>query len=829
MINYGESKNTKPYFICEYVHAMGNGCGNMQEYWDVIESNPIFMGACVYDWVDQGLYKTDESGTEFFAYGGDFGPPDTPSDGNFCINGLILPNREISPKIWEVKKVYQNVKVEPTDLTSGKVEIKNKFSFTNLNKYNALWSISEDGVIIQNGELGRLNIQPLKEKIVTIPYKNIKTKAGAKYWLNVRFVEAEENPWAKKGFEIAWDQMKLPLNVPKAVTLDLSNNQKPKIVEDGNQLKISGKDFSIQFSKKSGIINSIMYYDREYLDVTSGKEAGPRLQLYRAPLDNDVRILLDWENYDFDNLKADLEKFELTISKDNVIRVETNLKYIFDNKASLLHKNIYTILSNGSIAVDNHILPEGEFPTLPVISASMVLKSEFNKLQWYGRGPNENYSDRKTGAAIGNYSSTVDKQYFPYIMPQANGSRQDVRWIMLSNSDDNGILVVNNSYPFSFSALHYSQEALSEAKHTNELKQSNEIYLNIYYTERGVGNASCGPEVLEQYEVNIKSFSFSYNIRPINSIANQISEDARKILPVVYTPMITRDKYGNVSIKSNSVDSEIYYSLDGSEPTIKSKRYTIPFDFPIASTIKAKAFYRNLESKVTTSKLDQSIMVSPNISPRDIYFSDSVKVTLSSEMLDTEIYYTLDGSNPDINSLKFSNPIVITKKTQLNTKAYHDGFAISDVAVSKYNDINVDYGIQYNYYAGDWEKIPNFSELTSNKSGYMNKISLDALEKDKYFFSLLIMAPFNVKVDGEYTFYVGSNDGSQLIIDNKLIIDNDGLHGYSEKSETITLEKGRHLLKVKYFQELGGKELKVFWKGPGFEKREVTSEDLSSK
>ncbi|NOX66482.1 MAG: DUF4981 domain-containing protein [Chlorobi bacterium] len=825
MINYAEGENSKPYFICEYVHSMGNGLGNMQEYWDVIESNPIFMGACIWDWVDQGLYKKDKNGTEFFAYGGDFGPPDTPSDGHFSINGLILPNRKISPKMWEVKKVYQNIKVQPVDLLSGKVRIKNKFSFTNLDKYIAQWNVSEDGIIIQNGELGKLNIQPLTEKTIKIPISKIKTKPGAEYWLKVRFVEAEDNLWAGKGFEIAWDQMKLPLKVQEAEVVNLSNETAPKVIEDGNVVSITGDGFSIQFSKSTGIITSLKYSNKEYLYAGNDYRSGPHLNLFRAPLDNDAKVRYQWDKYNFMLMKGELQKFEVVQGKNKTIRIETDIKYDAGNKGALLHKSIYTILDNGDIAVDNQFIPIGDLPTLPEIAFSMIINPEFEQLKWYGRGPNENYPDRKTGAAIGQYSSTVDEQYFPYIMPQATGSKQDVRWVMFSNPGNKGIMFVNSSYPFSFSALHYSQEDLAIAKHTNELKRSDEIYLNIYASERGVGNASCGPEILEQYEVKARPLLFSYSIRPVED-GKTADELARKKLPVVSIPMIIRDKYGKVTIISSSSKDNIYYTLDGSDPTKESKKYVIPFNFVGSGKVSAKVINEELVSPLTTIEFKLLKMIPPVITPQNVYFTDSLIANIACEVNDAEIYYTLDGSKPDNKSKQYKEPIYIKDNSQLKAVAYKPGFLISNVVTSEYKKVDYDYGIQYKYYVDHWEKVPNFLNLTPESTGVIDRFDLDDIETNRDHYALLMLASINIKEDGEYIFYVGSNDGSKLSIDNKLVVNNDGEHGYELKSGKINLKKGKHSLELSYFQSGGGQELKVFWKGPGFEKREMTKEDI---
>lgn len=829
MINYAKGNNEKPYFICEYVHAMGNGCGNIQEYWDVIESNPVFMGACVWDWVDQGLYKKDKNGEEFFAYGGDFGPDDVPSDGNFCINGLILPNREISPKLGEIKKVYQNIKVESIDLLSGKVKIKNKFSFSNLNKYNASWEVSEDGIVVQRGAIKDLDIPPLSEKIISISFKRINAKLGAEYWLKVKFVEKEKTLWSEKGHEIAWDQMKFPLKIKESETFKVSNNNRPKIRELIDKVSVEGKDFKIQFNKKSGIISAIQFNSKEYLQTANGIDGGPKLQLFRAPLDNDLQVQFAWKQYKFDLLKSDLLKFKIYNSKDDPIRIETIIKYQTGNQVSLLHKSIYTILNNGHIVVDNQFIPEGDLPTLPGVAVSLILHSDLENLNWYGRGPEENYSDRKTGAAMGNYSSSVTDQYFPYIKPQATGSKQDVRWLSLEDDDNNALLIVNRSNPFSFSALHFTQKDLSAATHTNELKPRKEIYFNIYASERGVGNASCGPEILEQFEVKVNPLSFSYSIRPMQKDREFINSVARKKLPIVSTPMVSRDMFGLVTISSVSNKDVVYFTIDGSMPTKDSKRYTTPFKMIGKGVIKSKVINQNLESLSSTLQTTKLKMFNPTITPQNVYFSDSIKIHIFNEMEEAKTFYTLDGSLPNRDSNQYKKPIFIKNNCELKTISIGDGFLASDVIKSAYKKVAFNAGIQYKYYVDHWRKIPNFLKLTPERTGIIEKFSLNEVKNNKDHYAILMFSSINIKEAGAYIFYIGSNDGSQLIVDNELLIDNDGEHGYQVRSGKVNLEKGQHTMELRYFQSGGGQELKVLWQGPGFEKREMTKEDLTNK
>ena len=827
MIKYAQEYNFKPYFICEYVHSMGNSCGNLQEYWDVIENNPIFMGACIWDWADQGLNKTDENGTKFFAYGGDFGPPGTPSNGNFCINGLILPDRRISPKMWEVKKVYQNIKVEPYDLQMAKVKVKNKFSFSNLNKYKALWEISEDGITIKNGVLGELDIAAQKYKVVEIPYGEIETQGGAEYWLKVKFVEKENKLWTDKGSELAWDQMKLPFELENADLLTISNKVKSQIDEGENHITIIGEDFSIRFNKTIGVINSLKYDNKEYLFTNNKTEGGPKLELFRAPIDNDINDIEEWGKFDYSNIIATLKKFEAT-RHNNTIIVETDIKYIIDNKASLHHKSIYTILNNGFIVIDNQITPDKDLTNLHGVALSFTLKPDLENLEWFGRGPNENYSDRKTAAAIGKYSSTVNEQYFPYIKPQATGSKQDTRWLMLNDTKGKGILIVNNSSPFSFSALHYSQHELSSAKHTNELEQSDEIYLNLYATEKGVGNASCGPKILDKYQVKPEPLYFSISIRPVDNKDGSASNLARKSLYTVSAPMISRDDNGIVSIVSISESDEIYYTTNGDEPNKKSRKYKYPFDYRGVGTIKAKTINGKLESISTSLDTDSLKMSPPYISPKNIYFTDSLTINLSSKATDSEIFYNFDSLEPNEKS-KLYTKINIKNSCELKAVAKKNGFILSDIVKASYIKTDIENNVEYKYYRGLWKQIPDFTLLTPERTGTVDRISLDLIGTDESNFALLMFAIINIEKEGDYIFYVGSNDGSLLSIDNKIVVDNDKQHGYQVVSGKTFLKKGKHILKLRYFQAGGSQDLKVLWEGPKFEKRELSKEDLSGE
>ena len=814
MQNYAQGDPQKPYFLWEYLHAMGNACGNMQEYWDVIESDPVFFGACIWDWVDQGLYKKDEEGKIFFAYGGDFGPPGTPSDGNFCINGLILPDRNISPKMWEVKKVYQNIRVLPSDRAAGEFTIQNKFVFTNLKKFHAYWQITEDGKVIQQGDLGRIDLAPLTQKVIRILFVKMPSRPGAEYFAKIWFELEEDTPWAKKGHVIAWDQYKLPWSKPPAMYVAPAGKNKPVLQQSNKTISVSGQDFRVVFEKNTGIISSLQYGGKEYIFEGSG----PRLSLYRAPLDNDVRVRDDWKKYGLDRLALHLRDIRVRQDSDRVV-VEVEQRY--DGRLGMyaLQKSTYTFFGNGTIYADNQVLPGGPASTLPQTGFSMTLAPGTEHLEWYGRGPHENYADRKTGAAIGRYNSTVSAQYFPYIKPQSTGSKQDVRWVMLGDGKKGGLLIAGDARPFSFRALHYSEQDLARAAHTDQLTPHPEVYLNICARERGVGNASCGPAILEKYAVPPDPVTFTYSIRPVRE--EDAAQVARHRLPVASRPLILRDRLARVTLLPPREGDTIRYTTDGSVPDRNSKRYTAPFTFTGTGVIRARVINGPWQSETASLETRKLRMPPPAIDPADIFFVDSVRVRITSEVGDAVIRYTLDGTPPGKGSPRYTEPVWIRHSCTLTAAARREGFLPGETAVSRYVKEEVpDQGILYKYYEGKWEDLPRFTELQPVRTGTARHFSLDEVENNKEGFALLMFTYLHVDKAGEYIFYTGSNDGSRLFIDNRLVVDNGGSHGYTLRSGRIRLDKGRHALMLEYFQAGGGQELKVFWKGPGSEKKE---------
>lgn len=831
MREYSTGDDKRPYFICEYSLTKGNSSGGLKDYWDVIESNPIFMGACIWQWADHGLYKKDKNGTEYFAYGGDFGPDGTPSDGNSCINGLVFPDNTYSSKMWEVKKVYQNIAVEAVDLPQGKVKIRNKFSFTNLNKHKAKWEISEDGVVIESGTIGKIDVEPLKEKIISIPLPEIKPKANAEYFFKIIFTQSEKTLWAEKGYEVAWDQFKILVKGEPKVIKGSSHLSAIRSVENDKSVIVSGEKFTIVIDKSNGSIQSLNYAGNELLSDKDGAISGPTLSVYRAPIDNEQFLSMEWREYGMDKPSIVVESFEVEQTKKTRIQISVQINNKMKNESGFVHKCIYTIFGNGDIYADNQIYPYGKLPSPAQIGISFILSPELEKIQWFGRGPHENYFDRKTGAAIDKYTSTVEEQYTPYITPQSNGSKQDVRWVLFSNEQNQGVMFVNRTKPFAMNALHYSRQNLESAKHTNELIRDDNVYFTLSAYERGLGGSGKGIRVNPKDGVEKNPTLFSYIIRPYNLSDGKVSEYARQsnLFAVSAPPIISRDALGFVTMESITQEAIIYYTTDGSEPTKKSFKYNKKFKQYTSANIKAVAIIQGEMSSITTVKVKQLQVLTPKIIPVNRYFSDTIKITLESLMPGAELRYTLDGTEPTAVSMLYTYPFNIKKTSALKVKAFKEGCIPSSVISSMYKLVKLGKGVESRFYKGKFGATPNYLSLTTDKISKIDQFQLEDIKQVPTHYALLLIGSVNIKKAGEYIFYCGSNDGSKLYLDNTLVIDNDGGHGYQEKYGKINLDKGVHKIEVRYFQQGGGQELIVSWQGPGLEKREMTKEDLSGK
>jgi beta-galactosidase len=511
IVAYAEKKQDRPLIMCEYEHAMGNSCGNFQEYWDAIEQYPELQGGCVWDWVDQGIWKTTPDGRRYFGYGGDFG--DSPTDGNFCCNGLVLPDRTITPKTIEVKKCYQNVGFKPVDLAAGRVEIVNKFFFTDLDGFECAWSLEEDGRRIQSGTLGRLGLAPRQARTVDVPFKKPAARPGAEYFLNFSVSLAEATAWAPKGHEIAAEQFKLPFAAAAAppVAAILPPLRKS---ESGATIVISGRDFEIKFDSRLGKLVSYRFRGTELL------RRGPEPNFWRAPTDNDFGNGLParcavWQRA---SVNRTLVSFDVEAKGEGTIRLTARFD-LPDVRSK--HTTTYTVFGSGEVIVENRIeIGTADLPELPRFGMRLRVPAGFESVEWFGRGPHENYWDRAASAFVGRYRSTARDLFVPYVSPQENGYRTDVRWVAIRDPKGRG-LAFHGLDLIGFSALRYAIEDMTQKSrgtmHPVDLVERDFVEVNVDYRQTGVGGQnSWGARPLPKYTLGPRDYSYRFLMRPLD-------------------------------------------------------------------------------------------------------------------------------------------------------------------------------------------------------------------------------------------------------------------------------------------------------------------------
>jgi beta-galactosidase len=520
-----DPKSDRPLILCEYAHAMGNSTGNLQDYWDVIEKYPILQGAFVWDWVDQGILQTDENGEKYWAYGGDFGEEGIPSDGNFCLNGLTWPDRTGKPGLTEVKKVYQYVGIEAVDLKNGMINIKNKYDFTSLDEFNFEWEVSADGQVVQSGKIPVPAVKPHTSINVMIPIEKIEPAPGTEYFLNIRVSRSDVWTIVPEDHVYAKAQFKLPVE-GKAVAVNKGLTVLQTNTTD-NQLEVSGVDMKVVFDLKTGKLKSYNYKGRELI------KKGPEPDFWRAPTDNDY-------GYDMDKKLGVWKKAgeSTTVTKAAITQPEPGkvvVAFSYDISGPNSEKiagyaTTYSVFGSADIVVKNQFSKIAEsVPEIPRMGMQMQLPEEFVNLKWLGRGPHENYTDRKTSADVGLYESTVADQYVPYIRPSENGYKTDTRWLTLTDDNGFGVLVTGNPL-ICFAALNYVHDdfespgklsqyrpdAKSANTHTNDIKPRDLVNLNIDLGQMGVGgDDSWGARIHPQYRLLDMKYEYSFRIRPI--------------------------------------------------------------------------------------------------------------------------------------------------------------------------------------------------------------------------------------------------------------------------------------------------------------------------
>jgi beta-galactosidase len=443
--------------------------------------------------------------------------------------GAVWPDRRPEPEMWQIKKSAQPVTARLLSSEKGEVEITNRYLFTNLNALETDWILQRDGIEIERGVIP-VDLEPQKRKVVKIPFKKPELIEGVEYRLQLSFRQKGKTLWAEPGFEIAWDQMELPWSKQSASTststsASTSTSTSLKVNEDENELIISGSDFQYKFDKSEGKLKSIKLKGKELL------KNGPELNLWRAPLANETdewgfwrsnnkhrtdgygrMPVTEWYSAGLDNLKTVLESFEMSRNDFQDVIVEVrNLTLTGTRRGAFMNHYIYTINISGEMTIDHSVVPDGDMPSwLPRVGVEWIFDKSLENVQWYGRGPQENYPDRKTGYKTGIYKSTVKDMYEPYLIPQDYGLRTENRWVMLTDENGTG-LEFRGDKLFNFSAHLYSAENLTKALYTYQLHPFDGITFNLDYATSGVGCTALS--VFSQYQVLPQRYDFRVTVK----------------------------------------------------------------------------------------------------------------------------------------------------------------------------------------------------------------------------------------------------------------------------------------------------------------------------
>ena len=476
----------RPVMLCEYAHAMGNSLGNFPEYMKLFKKYDNCIGGFIWDFVDQGIRKKTKDGEYYWAYGGDFG--DEPNDKNYCINGIVMPDRQPHPALYEVKKGYQNIQVVREDLLNGLIKVVNEYRFIFLDSVSLHWEIMANGKGIEKGVIDRLNIGPLEQKNIQVSFTKQKLQPNTEYHLDLTFKLNKSTKWASKGHIVAWDQFKLPYSTPEKEPLTIEDLPALRKEDANGKVILTGDNFKVKFGKNTGVIESLQFREKQL--ITS-----PLIpNFWRAPIDNDLGYAdEDLEDFDDESSYVDYSwrnagknrkvmKFVYEDVKPQVKRISVKFDLINSNEGL---STTYIIYGNGDIIVKNRFKTKKEMVRFGM---QTKLPKEFDKISWFGRGPHETMADRKAGAPVGFYTKSVENYIHPYIRPQENANRTDIRWATITNKENFGLLISYLTGGFlNVSVWPYSIEDLDAATHTHELPKRNYITLNIDHKQKGVG------------------------------------------------------------------------------------------------------------------------------------------------------------------------------------------------------------------------------------------------------------------------------------------------------------------------------------------------------
>ena len=538
----------KPFYLCEYAHAMGNAMGNFAEYWEVFYAHTNVIGGCIWDWVDQAVWKdtdrldADGSRVRLLAYGGDF--DDQPNFGPFCCNGVVDPFRNVSAKLREVAHVQRQLVTRCADAAADEAELENRFLFTDASAFDGRWRLLRDGVEVAGGSFAVPSVPPLARRRFRLPAPPPEATApDGEYFYEVSYALRKPTRWAKAGHVIASDQFAYAPG--KARRTAARHAGAVRIAEDRAFVTLSGKGFVARFSRGDGALAALEYGGKPVLARKSAGVAGPRLSVMRAFVDNDCWFRsLYWTGqpgyFFFDSgltqIAYHARPLKIRRVSDGEVEVTCSVLAAGAKSGGFEHEAKWRVFGDGTLEVTDTVTPFGELPELPRLGTRWILDPRIEKVSYYGRGPQENYVDRKTGAFFGRYKTTVTDLFEPYVRPQDCGSRCDVRWAELADGDGNGVRFAG-SEPFYFQALHYSVDDLEFARHRvgqdrmyAPAAKRAETYLSIDCRQLGLGNASCGEKPLDKYRFKAEKTVWTTTVSPVEFASHPTSGGSGEIV-----------------------------------------------------------------------------------------------------------------------------------------------------------------------------------------------------------------------------------------------------------------------------------------------------------
>lgn len=569
MAKYAEENPKRPLILCEYAHAMGNSCGGLQDYWNTIENYKALQGGCIWDWVDQGLRKYDKNNRMYWAYGGDYGE-NMPSDNSFCLNGLVNPDRVPNPQLYEAKKVYQNISIKAKDLEKGIFTLQNKYFFLNLNHFRLLWTISDAEKVVASGEIKDMDIAPQTTKQITVNIPKLALlQPNQKYVLYFSLRTKNRMGLVKANHEQAWEQFILPIASEKPS--NITNNSAVTITTDNNNiLALQGSHFNLTIDKKSGWINSYLLNGKELL------VQGPRLNFFRPPTENDISDRNGYRKWK----AAGLSEMTSKVNNFKIIKQNGSLLVVFNIEMTSKTEKIpalvqYQVFGDGTFKVASKLAIAKSISAVAKVGLQTKIKRNIDNVAWYGLGANT-YADRKSAGKMGYYTMSAEAMYNKALtIPQENANRTDVLWATISNIEGNGFLMLPDK-AMNFSAYPYNDLEIAKARHLNELNQADYITVNTDASVTGLGTATCGPGILEQYVTKHGIYNFAVTFRPIRlaqkSVFQYLSEKHNtEPMATANIPHITVEKGNTISITAGN--STIYYAVNGG----KFKKYKKAF------------------------------------------------------------------------------------------------------------------------------------------------------------------------------------------------------------------------------------------------------------